>query len=291
MPFSSGSLIWPGLGGVATNPTTTYTDSTSVIQIEEQERWLLGRVILGAGITEDPGLRVRVSVSFDYTAALGIAGSTWIIYSRKDIPHLEVGSHYFEVELPHHCHALVSCRDMAGDADTAITIEGRLRSWTSGKGMNGQPLELRSCQAEGAPAFNNAGAAQVLTANLAVSTSGTWIPVGDASEMDLIFTSSGTVPTAIEIEVQESYSDVAAPAATTIASLPVVNAVAGGDVNVWPGIEQQQSAAGTLANGTYKTRRIAVNPGSMVRVRARRNGGAADTALLAFARFWKVPAE
>ena len=275
--------IWPDAAETPTNPTTTYTLSGVTFAIGEQEQWLFGKLTIPAGGTGDPGVRILFEVTVD-------GGTTWFEHSRVDIQNVAADAlvdldYVFEVRFPTHCTVRASVRDMGGDADTTLSINGTLRAWSVGLGKNDQPLELESVQTEGALAWHNAGAAEAVgNAGLAVSTSGTWIPVGEATEMVIQAVTTGGPPTSLEMDVQETTQDIAIP--TVFASLPVVNTVIAGNVNTFPGEEQLQSAAGTLADNTYMSRPIAVRPGTMIRLRAERTGAAVN--LLARVKFYKV---
>ena len=279
--------IWPEVGAgvgknqaapVAVTLTAAYVASTFQFEVHEQSR-LLCRANLGAGGTEDPCLQVRVDVSWDF-------GVTWENgFQEHSIPALEVGDQYFYIDLPSNWHAAtwrIACRDMLADADTTLVVYAESLIRGAGETRNAfedQPIELTNPRTLGVIAWHVAGAAAALGLNYAAS--GSWIPVGRATEMKIWALTAGGPATSIEFEVEESFDD-----ATTAAVLPVTNNIVAGVQNTYPREVQIQSAAGTIADDMYESVRIDVTPGSWIRLQAKRTGAAVN--LLAHVRLFRV---
>ena len=279
--------IWPSAGvGVGKNQaapapqslTAAYVPSTFTFEVNDKSR-IFAMPILAVGGTEDPALQIRVDLSWD-------TGTTWLpAYKIISIPGLTVGTHGCFIDLPDNWHGAtwrIACRDMLADADTAIIVyaEAMVRGADNvSHCVEDQPIELATAMIEGVIAYHLAGAAVALTANFAAS--GSWIPVGRANEAEVWITTTGGPPTSVEVIVEESMDD-----ATTAATIPVINAVAAGIANLYPGQIQYQSGAGTLANDTYVSHRVPVQPGSWIRLQAKRTGAAVN--MLGRVRLFRV---
>ncbi len=284
--------IWPQAGvGVGKNQaapapvslTAAFVPSTFTFEVHEKSR-IFCMPTLALGGTEDPGLQIRVDVSFD-------AGVTWLPgFKIISIPALVVGVSGCFIDLPDNWHGAtwrIACRDMRADADTAIVVyaEAVVRGGDSvSHCVEDQPIELAAVMTAGVDGWHAAGAAAALTANfslLPAAPNPWWVPVGRANELEVWGTTTGGPPTSVEIIVEESMDD-----GVTIATIPAINSIAAGIVNMFPGQIQFQSAAGTLADGTYVSHRVPVQPGSWVRLQAKRTGAAVN--LLARMRLFRV---
>jgi len=284
--------IWPAAGAgvgkaqaapVAISLTAAYVASEFTFEVHEQNRLFCVATLPGAGI-EDPGLLVRVDVSFD-------GGTTWSNgFKIVAVPGLTVGENRFWIDLPSNWHAAtwrIACRDMQADADTTLYVYAE--SMVRGEGhvvqaFEDQPIELETAIADGIAAWHNGGAppaAEPLTLALTDEPADLWIPVGPATELEVWAVFTGGPTTSAEIVVEESLDG-----ATTHATIPVINTVEDGLANIWPGQIQFQSAAGALADGRYVSHRVPVQPGSWVRLQAQRTGAAAN--LLAHIRLFRV---
>jgi len=286
--------IWPsagvGVGKAQVAPaaqvlTAAYVASTFSFEVNDRSR-IFAMPILGAGGVEDPCLQIRVDLSWN-------GGTTWMPgYKIISIPALTVGTHGCFIDLPDNWHGAtwrIACRDMRADPDTAIVVyaESMVRgSDHVTHGVEDQPIELATAQIEGVVAWHDGlGAAAALGLAFALGPPAPadpwWIPVGRANEIEIWATSSAGPPTSIELEVEESLDD-----GNSSAVIPVINWISGGVCNLYPGQIQLQSAAGTLANGTYISHRIPVQPGSWIRLQAKRTGAAVN--LLASVRFYRI---
>ena len=279
--------IWPsagvGVGKAQTAPaaqslTAAYVASSFEFEVHERSR-IFCMPILPVGGVEDPALQIRVDVSWD-------GGTTWLPgYKIISIPALTVGIHGCFIDLPDNWHGAtwrIACRDMIADADTAIYVyaEAMIRGADSvSHCVEDQPIELATAMIEGVPAYHNAGAAVAMDA--ALTQHGSWIPVGRANEAEIWLTTNGGPPTSVEFRVDESLDD-----GSSQAAIPVINSVLAGAANLYPGRVQFQSAAGTLADGTYVSHRIPVQPGSWIRLYGQRVGAAVNG--LAYVRLYRV---
>jgi hypothetical protein len=249
-----------------------------VIEVQEA-RHLLCQAILPALGTADPALQIRVDISVD-------GAVTWLNgWKVITIPAYEPGTHWFELHLPHRCRARLSCRDVLADADTTCTIYADARTQPIGE-LDEPAFELESAGTNGVIAWSDgAGAADALGLAFAAGPVGgtQWIPVGRATELEIWAVTTNGPPTSIEIQIDTSPDP--DPALVPIAALPAVNAIAAGIANLMPLQVQFQSAAGTLANGTYVSQRIALQPHTWIRAQAKRTGAAVD--LLAHFRLYR----
>lgn len=279
--------IWPATGTLAAPPaaislTAAYVASTFEFEVHEQSR-LLCRATLAAGGVPDTALLVRVQYTLD-------GGTNWHNYRDIAIPLYDVGDHYFIIDLPHNWHSItwrVQARDMLADADTTCLIyaESMIHGGDRFYDDPGpQPIELENARINGVLAWHDgAGAADALGAGALAygPAAGTqWVPVGRANEIDILFTTTGGPPTSVQFQIEESFDG-----GVTHPALPLINTVVGGIDYEMPMLIDYQSAAGTLANGTYQTRRIPVPPGSWIRMSAQRTGAAVN--LLAYYRLYR----
>jgi len=266
IPFGRG-WVWPLAAGTQTTLTAAYVASTVNIHVAE-ERYLYCTATLPAGGVADPCLQVRVDLSLD-------GGTTYDLgWKEISIPAYEVGDHFFEIRAPHNSTIRLACRDILADADTTTAIHCIARTYPIEE-PGDQPIELAFARTAGVIAWSDgAGAADALGAGaFAYGPAGgtQWVPVGRADTVKIYATTTGGPPTSIEMQLEESPDD-----GVTVAVVPLVNWVVAGVANQMPGQVQMQSAAGTLANGTYESREIKVTPGCRIRLSAQRTGAAVN---------------
>lgn len=266
MGFGKG-WIWPDATGVAGTLTAAYVAGRE-IEIHEEGR--IGCILtIPAGAVLDPCILVRLDVSFD-------GGAVWYEgYDYLTIVEPEVGTQGFFLDLPTHCMARIALRDMFADADTTCEVyaHARQRVWEDRNRF--AYVEFNGVQNNGAIIWDNgAGAADALGAGAFAygPVGGTrWIPIGRANVGQIWITTTGGPTTSVEMQIEESFDE-----GTTFAPLSFVNSVLAGIANLMPNQIQFQSAAGTLANGTYQSQRFALNPNSWVRFSAQRTGAAVN---------------
>lgn len=275
--------IWPAASGTPQSLTNAFVASSVEFEVHQRSR-LFCLATLGAGGVEDPGLLVRVDVSFD-------SGALWQNgYKYIAVPGLGVGVHAFFVDIPTNWHSAtwrISCRDILGNVNTTISVWAE--AIDSGadhvsSSVEDQPIELYTARTTGVLAWHDgSGAADALTTNFALgpTSPAQWIPVGRANELEIWATTSGGPATSVEIQVDESCDD-----GSTVGAIPAINSITDGVVNLMPGQVQLQSASGTIANGVYVSHRVPLQPGSWIRLQAKRTGAAVS--LLAYARLFRV---
>jgi hypothetical protein len=275
--------IWPDNAGTLTSLTAAFVNSAVEFELSS-EKHLVCLAEIPAGAVDDIALLVRADVSFD-------GGTTWIQgYDHVEIPGFTaaVGAatfYPFYLKFPTHCVGRIAARDMLADADTTCRIWGNVRHFDPEDWKRLRSLVIESATYNGVLAWHDgAGAADALGAGALAygPAAGTQeVPVGDANEVEIWCVTTGGPPTSIQLQIEESLDE-----GTTYAPLPVINTVIAGVDQEMPMLIDLQSAAGTLANGTYVTRRITVHPGSWIRMSAQRVGAAVN--LLAHYRFYRT---
>jgi hypothetical protein len=174
---------------------------------------------------------------------------------------------------------------MQADADTTIVVYAESVIRGAGETRNAfedQPIELTNAQDVGVAMWHDGtGVADALGLAFAAVAPAWWLPVGRATEMEIWAVTTGGPSTSVEIIVEQSFDD-----ATTDAVIPAINSTIAGVVNLFPGQVQFQSAVGAIANDRYVSHRIPVEPGSWIRLQAKRTGAAVN--LLAHVRLFRV---
>jgi len=270
MAFGRG-WIWPTGPAAPVAPaalTGLYAESTHEMEIGV-ERYLICVATLAAGGVEDPGLCVRVDVSFD------VGVTWWLGYDYVQIPGYTVGDHRFLLELPQNCLARIACRDVVQDPDTTCQIYAAARMHPIMDREGGQPLLLEVAATDGVLAWHDGlGAAAALGLAYALGPPAPanpwWVPTGNATEAEILCTTVGATTSAMFL-VEESCDE-----GVVVATPAAVNAVVAGVEQCMPRQIQIQSAAGALAAGTYASPRFPVNPGTWLRLQAQCTGAPVD---------------
>jgi hypothetical protein len=273
-------FVWPDLVGTPTDPDTAFATvgPGPVVEIgDESELTLELRCTAGVPRAWD----VLVEVSFD-------AQTSWLPWYLSSVQcstgATDTGG--CRLELPRNCEARVSVRRWGGTANSRLAVYAVARKNMPEPHCYGQPLNLVNHQFAGIECWSDGAGAPVLppiapAAHLPepqAAATQLRIPTGEADTLVIEYTVSALACTTVQFEVRESTDDFGSTAED-----PVINWVNAGVVSQ---SVAQESCTGAL--GTWKTRRIEVDPGTAFVVLAQITGGGAATRLIARARLYRL---
>jgi hypothetical protein len=258
--------IWPDAAGAPIALTAVYVPGLAFQVMNENQ--IMCKATLPAGGVPDQALLVRVDISFD-------GGTTWENgWDELSVPAYTVGDHGFAVDVPRHCTARISLRDVLADPDTTCSVYAYARTWDFEVQNRYELIELEQVHRHGVLIWDDgAGVADAVGAAFAYGPAGgtRWVPVGRANVGEIWAVTTGGPPTSLLMRMEESFDEGA-----TFAAPPHINSVITGVANIMPNQIEFQSATGTLANGTYTSPRFSVTPNSWIRFSAMRTGAAVN---------------
>lgn len=272
--FGRGPL-WPDSSGTPTDPTESFVASSYLAQIGLEEA-LQCRVIVAGDAARAVELRLEAYLD---------PSETWVEVGRHVILGASIGVHPVTVRVPEVSTVRMSVRRWGGSANTTVVVEAEARGMVPTLDRNGQPLELASHQADGIECWSDgSGSSASVPAgpgahapSPAAAADQLWVPVGCADTLVIEAEVGGAGDDWIELQVRESPDDT-----TTTLEAVAVDSVVDGAVDTEVASEQISGAV-----GTWRTREIAVRPGTALLVLAQRAGIKAAT-LLAHARLYRL---